>query len=266
VVVETPLGRLGLAICYDLRFPALFEALGQAKCDVIAIPAAFTVPTGAAHWHLMQRARAVEASAWVVSAAQVGHHEDGRATYGHSLVVDPWGDVVLDMGAKHPVWPLRRSIRRAPPPCAGNCPAWPTGARWRRHDRLRPAVRGRGHRFEGWFGSSDDFAGQQARGLLACPQCGSAQVVKAVMAPRLTRKGNQQQGNQQAPAVTPQPQVPFPPEAQAALLKLAEHQAEVLRSSRWVGDNFVRDARAMHYGDKQVEAIHGQATPRRRAN
>ena len=98
VVVETPVGRLGLAICYDLRFPALFEALGQARCDVIAIPAAFTVPTGAAHWHLLQRARAVEASAYVVSAAQVGGHQDGRETYGHSLVADPWGEVVLDMG------------------------------------------------------------------------------------------------------------------------------------------------------------------------
>lgn len=98
VTVETPLGRLGLAICYDLRFPALFEALGQARCDAIAIPAAFTVPTGAAHWHVLQRARAIEASAFVVAAAQVGQHDDGRATYGHSLVVDPWGDVLLDMG------------------------------------------------------------------------------------------------------------------------------------------------------------------------
>ncbi len=98
VTVETPAGLLGLAICYDLRFPALFEALGRAKCDLISIPAAFTVPTGAAHWHLMQRARAVEASAFVVAAAQVGKHQDGRETYGHSLVVDPWGDVVLDMG------------------------------------------------------------------------------------------------------------------------------------------------------------------------
>ncbi|MDE1915596.1 MAG: carbon-nitrogen hydrolase family protein [Sphingomonadales bacterium] len=100
MVVETPVGRLGLAICYDLRFPALFDVLGRAGCDVIAIPAAFTVPTGAAHWHLMQRARAVEASAWVISAAQVGTHEDGRSTYGHSLVVDPWGEVVLDMGGE----------------------------------------------------------------------------------------------------------------------------------------------------------------------
>lgn len=98
VVEGTPVGRLGLAVCYDVRFPALFEALGQRGCDTIAIPAAFTVPTGRDHWHLLQRARAVEASAFVVSAAQVGRHEDGRETYGHSLVVDPWGEVVLDMG------------------------------------------------------------------------------------------------------------------------------------------------------------------------
>jgi len=98
VTVPTPLGLLGLTICYDLRFPALFEALGQAGCDIIAVPAAFTVPTGAAHWHLLQRARAIEASAYVIAAAQAGEHEDGRRTYGHSLVIDPWGDVVLDMG------------------------------------------------------------------------------------------------------------------------------------------------------------------------
>ena len=100
VSVETPVGRLGLAVCYDIRFPALFEALGKHLCDVIAIPAAFTAPTGKAHWHLLQRARAVEASAFVVAAAQAGKHEDGRATYGHSLVVDPWGEVLLDMGGE----------------------------------------------------------------------------------------------------------------------------------------------------------------------
>jgi len=95
---DTPLGRLGLTVCYDLRFPALFDALGRQNCDIIAIPAAFTVPTGQAHWHVLQRARAIEASAFVVAAAQVGMHEDGRRTYGHSLVVDPWGEVLLDMG------------------------------------------------------------------------------------------------------------------------------------------------------------------------
>jgi predicted amidohydrolase len=102
VTVETPAGRLGLSICYDIRFPALFEELGRRSCDIIAVPAAFTVPTGEAHWHLLQRARAVEASAYVVAAAQVGQHEDGRQTFGHSLVVDAWGTVLLDLGGKAP--------------------------------------------------------------------------------------------------------------------------------------------------------------------
>ena len=101
-VVDTALGTLGLTVCYDIRFPALFDALGRAGCDAIAIPAAFTKPTGKAHWHILQRARAIEASAYVVAAAQVGRHEDGRETYGHSLVVDPWGEVLLDLGGEEP--------------------------------------------------------------------------------------------------------------------------------------------------------------------
>lgn len=98
VVKGTPVGVLGLAICYDLRFPALFSALAEASADVIAVPAAFTVPTGRAHWEVLLRARAIEAGLFVVAAAQGGTHEDGRQTYGHSLVVDPWGEVLLDMG------------------------------------------------------------------------------------------------------------------------------------------------------------------------
>ncbi len=101
-IPDTPLGRLGLTICYDLRFPALFEELGNRRCDAIAVPAAFTRPTGAAHWHVMLRARAIEAQAFVIAAAQVGRHADGRETYGHSLVVDPWGEVLLDMGGEEP--------------------------------------------------------------------------------------------------------------------------------------------------------------------
>lgn len=97
VVTGTPVGTLGLAICYDLRFPALFARLAEANADVIAVPAAFTVPTGKAHWEVLLRARAIEAGLFVIAAAQSGHHEDGRTTYGHSLVVDPWGDVLLDM-------------------------------------------------------------------------------------------------------------------------------------------------------------------------
>ena len=100
VVVETPLGPLGLSICYDLRFAALYGSLSGAGATVFAIPAAFTVPTGRAHWEVLLRARAIEAGVFVVAAAQVGRHEDGRDTYGHSLVVDPWGHVLLDMGGE----------------------------------------------------------------------------------------------------------------------------------------------------------------------
>src|SRR5689334_4189309 len=98
LVNGTPVGKLGLTICYDLRFPGLFARLAESDADVIAVPAAFTVPTGKAHWHILLRARAIEAGLFVVAAAQVGHHEDGRNTFGHSLVVDPWGEVLLDMG------------------------------------------------------------------------------------------------------------------------------------------------------------------------
>lgn len=97
VVVDTPWGRMGLTICYDLRFPDLFRTLSDAGATILCVPAAFTVPTGRAHWHVLLRARAIEAGAFVIAAAQAGAHADGRATYGHSLVVDPWGDVLLDM-------------------------------------------------------------------------------------------------------------------------------------------------------------------------
>lgn len=97
VAADTPWGRLGLSICYDLRFPDLYRALSGAGADMLAVPAAFTVPTGLAHWHVLLRARAIEAGAFVIAAAQSGNHEDGRATFGHSLVVDPWGEVLLDM-------------------------------------------------------------------------------------------------------------------------------------------------------------------------
>ena len=97
-LVDTPVGRLGLSICYDMRFPDLYRTLSDAGAEVLSIPAAFTVPTGKAHWHILIRARAIEAGVFAVAAAQCGSHEDGRETYGHSLVVGPWGEVLLDMG------------------------------------------------------------------------------------------------------------------------------------------------------------------------
>jgi predicted amidohydrolase len=97
VVADTPVGKLGLTICYDLRFPELFQRLSEAGAEVIAVPAAFTVPTGRAHWQILMRARAIEAELYIVAAAQAGHHEDGRDTYGHSLVADPWGELIVEM-------------------------------------------------------------------------------------------------------------------------------------------------------------------------
>ena len=96
--VETPWGRMGLSVCYDLRFPDLYRALTNAGATMLLVPAAFTVPTGEAHWHVLLRARAIEAGCFVIAPAQTGRNEDGRETYGHSLVVDPWGEVLLDMG------------------------------------------------------------------------------------------------------------------------------------------------------------------------
>lgn len=98
VAVETPWGRMGLSVCYDLRFPDLYRALTNAGATMLLVPAAFTVPTGEAHWHVLLRARAIEAGCFVIAPAQTGRHDDGRETYGHSLVIDPWGEVLLDMG------------------------------------------------------------------------------------------------------------------------------------------------------------------------
>ena len=98
VVAQLDGWPIGLSICYDLRFAGLYSALSEAGAVALAIPAAFTVPTGDAHWHVLVRARAIESSCFAIAAAQCGLHEDGRRTYGHSLVVDPWGRVLLDMG------------------------------------------------------------------------------------------------------------------------------------------------------------------------
>ncbi|WP_428333860.1 DUF1178 family protein [Novosphingobium sp.] len=130
-----------------------------------------------------------------------------------------------------------------------------------------------GHRFEGWFGSSDDFAEQQARGLIACPMCNSADVARAISAPNIGRKSNQhteparQTVLPAAPAPAPAPapaahaNTPLPPQAVAALKAIAKIQAEALKTSTWVGKRFADNARAMHYGETDAAPIHGEATP-----
>ncbi|MCX8504832.1 MAG: carbon-nitrogen hydrolase family protein [Beijerinckiaceae bacterium] len=98
VAVDLPEARLGMAICYDVRFPYLFRALADAGCSILSAPACFTKQTGEAHWSVLQRARAIENGAFMISAAQAGLHEDGRETYGHSIIVDPWGKVLAEAG------------------------------------------------------------------------------------------------------------------------------------------------------------------------
>ncbi|SNS63340.1 MULTISPECIES: carbon-nitrogen hydrolase family protein [unclassified Azospirillum] len=98
VVAPTPWGGLGLSICYDVRFAYLFRALAKAGASLITVPAAFTVPTGRAHWHVLLRARAIETGCFVLAPAQTGLHDGGRGTYGHSLIISPWGEVLADAG------------------------------------------------------------------------------------------------------------------------------------------------------------------------
>jgi len=116
-----------------------------------------------------------------------------------------------------------------------------------------------GHRFEGWFGSSADYEDQRARGLLACPSCGTAEVTKAPMAPAVPVKGNSRQ-EVLAPETRPMANTPMPPEMQKALAALAKAQAEALRNSTWVGDKFAEETRKMHYGERDEAPIHGQAS------
>jgi deaminated glutathione amidase len=100
VVVKLPFASVGLAICYDVRFPKLFNALANGGANIIVVPAAFTVPTGEAHWHVLLRARAIETGSYIFAAAQGGVHDSGRATYGHSLVVSPWGEILAEAGTE----------------------------------------------------------------------------------------------------------------------------------------------------------------------
>lgn len=131
VVAATPWGGLGMSVCYDVRFPHLYRMLAKAGAKLLAVPAAFTRPTGAAHWHILLRARAIETGCFVLAPAQCGPHDGGRQTYGHSLIVGPWGDILaeageapalitatLDLGAveearrKIPAWQEEREFRQ----------------------------------------------------------------------------------------------------------------------------------------------------------
>ncbi len=134
VIADIPWGKAGLTICYDVRFPALYTGLATAGADFIGVPSAFTRKTGRAHWHVLLRARAIETGCWIFAAAQCGDHAAGRQTYGHSLIVDPWGDIVAEAGEEPGVIiadidPARvGAARRSVPSLANARPYRPAGA------------------------------------------------------------------------------------------------------------------------------------------
>ncbi|GIS15502.1 MAG: hypothetical protein CM15mP117_09340 [Alphaproteobacteria bacterium] len=96
VTAQTEIAHIGLSICYDVRFPEMYRKMSQAGAEIIVTPAAFTEKTGKAHWHVLQRARAIETGCFIIAAAQSGTHADGRQTYGHSLIVNPWGQIIAE--------------------------------------------------------------------------------------------------------------------------------------------------------------------------
>ncbi len=128
VMISGPMGaKIGLSICYDLRFAPLYNAYAKAGAEIITVPSAFTVPTGLAHWETLLRARAIETHAFVIAAAQGGRHEDGRATYGHSMMVDPWGKVIAKLDHDEPGYVVADLNLDAVAEARAKIPAWQGG-------------------------------------------------------------------------------------------------------------------------------------------
>ena len=216
VISDLPWGRIGLTICYDVRFPALYRALAESGASFLTVPSAFTSKTGEAHWHALLRARAIETGCFVFAAAQGGMHENKRETYGHSLIIAPWGEC-SPKAAPSPACSWRRSTRPRSTSRAQQhslAAAWPALQRRRSQGRARTSAPGagigmiryalqceRGHAFESWFQSSAAYDSQDKRKLVNCPACGSAKVENAIMAPQIvSKKGRARAADGAAPA------------------------------------------------------------------
>ena len=204
VISDLPWGRIGLTICYDVRFPALYRALAESGASFLTVPSAFTKKTGEAHWHTLLRARAIENGCFVFAAAQAGMHENKRETFGHSLIVAPWGEILAEGGVEPGVFlakidPARVETARK------TVPSLQHGRRFSVADQQgRPGASAsgagiicmiryslhcdRGHTFESWFQSSSAYESQEKRKLVNCPVCGSAKVERSIMAPQIVSK------------------------------------------------------------------------------
>ena len=249
---------------------------------MLTIPSAFTRQTGEAHWHVLMRARAIENGCFVLAAAQGGTHENGRETFGHSLVVDPWGRIVAEGGTEPGV--IMAEIDPAAVAAArARIPSLQHGRRFRDRQadgRANTTACGQGrvmiryalvcdrkHEFEIWFNNSADYDKQSKRKLVACPVCDSTKVDKAIMAPAITNPRKRKSSPAPETAATPAPQ---PDNAPVAMLspqetefraKLKELRDHLTKNADNVGKKFPEEARKMHYGDIEHRSIYGEASP-----
>ena len=281
VISDLPWGRIGLTICYDVRFPALYRALAEAGASFLTVPSAFTRKTGEAHWHTLLRARAIENGCFVFAAAQGRHAReqarDLRAFADHRpLGRDPRRG--------------RRRARRVPRrdrylegrDRAQNravAAAW-TALRHRRSQGRPGASASRpgfgmirynlrcekGHAFESWFQSSTAYESQEKRKLVSCPACGSVKVERAIMAPQIVSKKGREAA---APAPAAPAEVTASSESTPLLMaqerelraKLKELRDHIVKNADNVGERFPNEARKMHYGDIEHRPIYGEASP-----
>ena len=259
--------KTGLSICYDVRFPHLYRQLALNGVEILTGPAAFTRQTGQAHWHILHRARAVENGAFMVSAAQGGKHADGRETFGHSLIVNPWGEVISEIQGDEPgvavaeidVSEVAKARARHSKPCqqSGFCAS--------KHDLKSYGVNvikyslicNEAHAFEAWFGSSDDFDNQSKCGLVECPVCGSTDVSKALMTPGVAGTKKTSADDAKLP-VASMPAVPHLPAEMVEQLRQFKKHVEA--NSENVGDKFPEEARKIHYGETEARGIYGKAS------
>ena len=288
VISDLPWGRIGLTICYDVRFPALYRALAESGASFLTVPSAFTKKTGEAHWHTLLRARAIENGCFVFAAAQAGLHENKRETYGHSLIIAPWGEVLAEGGVETGIImakidPARVETARKTVPSLQHGRRFSVAEQARRSQgRCGASARGagigmirynlrceRGHAFESWFQSSSAYESQEKRKLVNCPACGSAKVERAIMAPQIVsnKKGRRDQAAP-APAAAPPTDVTAPASTPLMMAqerelrtKLKELRDHIVKNADNVGERFPNEARKMHYGDIEHRPIYGEASP-----
>ena len=260
VLADLPWGRLGLSICYDLRFAALYRALATAGAHFIAVPSAFTKQTGEAHWRVLLRARAIETGAFVLAAAQGGLHENGRSTYGHSMIVSPWGEVLAEAGEDPQILfadidlGLCAEARAKVPSLQPRAPIrgrdrgrGRTRPKERHHDPLCAGMRG-GPRLRGLVRlGRRAMTSRRRRRRSSAPACGSVRVGKAPMAPYVAKRSPQPQAPERAPR----------PKSYAMLRKL---RAEITANADYVGAKFPEEARKIHFEEAAPRNIYGEAT------